>query len=602
MPLASTCASFAQPTRVLLGVKWNGQSEVFNSVNILTQKFKDIKFLPYVSGAELGESTLDQANKRYFYNSNSGLTVVDATNGIILDTFGISINLRGIEYDSNKIIGTYWNGKAVMLASLNLDTKKLNDIGILKGVTGSEQGETTFDAINGRYFIKTNLGITIVNAANATTIDTINISKGMNGIEYDPSSNSLIGNYWNGKYVILMVLNIATKKFKDIGILKGVNEITLGESTFDKINKTYFIKTNFGITVINSQSAAIIDTIADNIILKSMEFFSYSDQLEVKIIGKCISDSALFKLSYSDNIDSAKWNFGDTISGKNNFSNKTTDVYHIYKNYGIYSIKFITFYKNLSDTFISMISFEQPKADFTVSDICEGFKGVFTNTSLKLSEEPNYKWNFGDGQTSTAKSPEHLYDIESISQTFNVTLIVKTQTGCADSTNIPITINAKPKSDFSFSLYNNLWSFIPKQSGNIKYRWSFGDGDSAIAAMASHSYKDGLNSHTVCLKVTNTAGCYTETCKQPASTGLSNTKSSGFKIYPNPNTGNFNIEIDNPEKDMSIEVYNSVGEMVERIEMVGNVADINLDIASGIYLVKVRNGKMECNQKVSIVK
>jgi hypothetical protein len=42
--------------------------------------------------------------------------------------------------------------------------------------------------------------------------------------------------------------------------------------------------------------------------------------------------------------------------------------------------------------------------------------------------------------------------------------------------------------------------------------------------------------------------------------------------------------------------------MVERVERVGKVTLIDLDVASGIYLVKVRNGEMVYNQKVSITK
>lgn len=42
--------------------------------------------------------------------------------------------------------------------------------------------------------------------------------------------------------------------------------------------------------------------------------------------------------------------------------------------------------------------------------------------------------------------------------------------------------------------------------------------------------------------------------------------------------------------------------MVERVERVGKISNLKLNVAAGIYLVKVRNGEVEYNQKVSIVK
>lgn len=329
---------------------------------------------------------------------------------------------------------------------------------------------------------------------------------------------------------------------------------------------------------------------------------SYFQKTTFDIIGKCINNPTFFSISTGTNIDSVKWDFGESISGKDNISNKTTDVFHVYKNYGDYLIRLITFNKNQSDTLESKISFEKPKADFTVSDICENKNAFFINKSSKSSEEPNYKWKFGDGQTSTLESPQYLYKIGGISQTFNVTLVVKTKYGCSDSINKQVTINASPKSDFTYAASKNIWNFTPTQSGNTKYLWLFGDGDSAISGTTSHNYKDGLSNHKVCLKATNVAGCISETCKQIVTTGIFPNQTSGFKIYPNPNTGNFTIEIDNPEKDVSIEVYNSVGGLVKKVKMVEKVISINLDVSSGIYLVKVRNGELEYNQKVSITK
>ncbi len=328
----------------------------------------------------------------------------------------------------------------------------------------------------------------------------------------------------------------------------------------------------------------------------------YLPKIKFEINGNCINNNFHFAISDTEELDSVKWDFGDPKSDTNNYSKKMSDVSHSYQNFGDYEISLIAYYNNYTDTIKSLISFEKPKADFTVSDICEGKDAFFINKSSKLFGKVDYKWKFGDGQTSTLESAQHLYKIGGVSQTFNVTFVIKTQFGCADSINKAVTINANPKSDFNYTSSNNKWNFTPSQLGNTKYRWKFGDGDSTISATASHSYKDGLSPHTVCLKATNAAKCISETCKQIATTGVSYTKPSGFKIYPNPNAGNFTIEIENPEKDISVEVYNAIGGKIKKVAMVGKVMDVNLEVVPGIYLVKVRNGEVDYYQKVSVVK
>ena len=240
----------------------------------------------------------------------------------------------------------------------------------------------------------------------------------------------------------------------------------------------------------------------------------------------------------------------------------------------------------------------QSKADFTADDVCETDSAIFIN---KSQDATSYNWKFGDGLKSGIESPKHLYNIGGVSKTFNVSLVAIVSNGCSDSITKAISINANPKSDFSYTKSGKSFNFTPSQSGNSKYRWLYGDGDSSINGTSNHTYTDALNEHTVCLKTTNAAGCVSETCKLVSTVGISGISNlSGFKLYPNPNTGSFIIEIENPAKDVSIEVYNSLGEKVGRVEKVGKVNSIEMDLANGIYLVRVKNSAEVWNQKVMV--
>ena len=178
---------------------------------------------------------------------------------------------------TNTLFGSYWTGSEEIFTSLDISTKTFIDIDTLGGVNFLTQGESTFDPNNGRYFNNTDLGITIIDIQNGAIIDTIANTIGMKGIEYDIMSNRLFGSYWTGSEEIFTSLDISTKTFMDVDTLGGVNFLTQGESTFDPNNGIYFNNTDLGITIIDIQNGAIIDTIANTIGMKGIEFpFSHT--------------------------------------------------------------------------------------------------------------------------------------------------------------------------------------------------------------------------------------------------------------------------------------------------------------------------------------
>ncbi len=320
--------------------------------------------------------------------------------------------------------------------------------------------------------------------------------------------------------------------------------------------------------------------------------------LYIQSSASCLGDTAFFSIPYMNDPDSVTWDFGDIGSGNANFS-KNSEVYHLYKNHGNYTVSAIVYDENRSDTLKLEIRIKTAKADFEAKDACEMDTVVFTNTSGFLGDR-NYTWKFGDGTTDKIKNPKHYYKINGVSQTYNVTLVSSIGDGCKDSITKAVTVNANPISDFTFTASGKDYNFEATQFGNTKYLWLFGDGDSSAMAKPSHTYTDLLTMHTVCLKVTNVANCVSESCKQINTAAISAAKPSGFTLYPNPNTGSFTIELTTPEKDAAIEVYDLLGKLVKKVERVGKVTLIDLDVESGIYFVKVKNGDVNWNQKVFV--
>jgi PKD repeat protein len=335
---------------------------------------------------------------------------------------------------------------------------------------------------------------------------------------------------------------------------------------------------------------------------------SYLRPNSFNISSSCINEPTQFLLLDSIDNDSVKWIFGDTDSKEKNYSSSLKDVSHTYTKYGNYTVSLITNYDNMADTVTEIIYFVNPNPNFEVKDVCDNDTVRFTNISSALAGQLSYKWTFSDGQFSNQKSPNHLYSIADTTRTYNVTLVATMQDGCSDSIVKSVTVNENPLSDFNYTANSNTVEFNAIQKGNTKYIWALGNGDSAIASKKefTYTYSNVSKKYTVCLKVLNAAGCYTKTCKEVAINvaGINLQKSKSFKILPNPNNGNFSIEMNHASVEISIEVYNAAGKLLA-IENNLNINGLkiyvsNLGLASGFYFIKIVNNENSYYEKIII--
>ncbi len=201
------------------------------------------------------------------------------------------------------------------------------------------------------------------------------------------------------------------------------------------------------------------------------------------------------------------WSFSDGDT-----SNLQSPV-HTFDNPGAYQVTLIVsdstgcqaVYTN--PTVINVVQFAE--ANFEVSDsaLCIGTSVGFTNKSVSAL---SYNWNFGDGNTSTAVNPVHIYANAGI---YTVTLYAN-NLGCNDSLAVTnaVKVIPYPVADFGSTVqqgcaplsvsYQNLSS----QLQNPTYHWSLGNGTtSALPNPASiYTVAQGYN---VQLIVTNDGLC-----------------------------------------------------------------------------------------------
>jgi gliding motility-associated-like protein len=155
-----------------------------------------------------------------------------------------------------------------------------------------------------------------------------------------------------------------------------------------------------------------------------------------------------------------------------------------------------------------------PKALFTIDDSaqCLGQNLFsFTDNSQTAYTTTTCNWNFGDGNTSILKNPNHSY---LTSDTFSVSLISTNDRGCMDTVNRPVITHPMPQANFTIDddrqcELSNLFTFTNKSiisSGSLTYNWTFGDNNSSILKDPTHTY-DTFGLYPVQLIATSLENC-----------------------------------------------------------------------------------------------
>lgn len=149
----------------------------------------------------------------------------------------------------------------------------------------------------------------------------------------------------------------------------------------------------------------------------------------------CIGSETHFISSstYPGGIGNYTWDFGDGSS----FTETTGSIFYTYADTGAYLVTLQIF--DLSGVFISQMVknvkvYSPPEALFVASPACLGSETQFTNQTVSNGTEAlTWYWNFGDGEGDVVKSPKHTYGKSGY---FNVKLIVESNTGCRDTSDV----------------------------------------------------------------------------------------------------------------------------------------------------------------------
>ncbi|MDX2135361.1 MAG: PKD domain-containing protein [Saprospiraceae bacterium] len=295
----------------------------------------------------------------------------------------------------------------------------------------------------------------------------------------------------------------------------------------------------------------------------------------------------------SSNATQYSWDFGD-----GNTSSET-DPTHTYGAPGPYTVVLTATNACGQQQFTQQIEISgaAPLAAFNASSAngCIPFNVQFTDQSA--GNPDSWSWTFEGGNPATSKeqNPSVSYTKAGV---YDVTLIVTNQFG-ADTMmfNNMITVQTFPTVQFSYSTSQATVTFTNGSQNAGSYLWNFGDGKTSTEANPTHTYALP-GTYTVSLTATNECGASTlEQMVQVIFVGTNEaTWLTGFKLFPNPTTGDFTVEFSTQDADeVEFILLNKLGQLIVR-----DVVGLNNgylrhrfsypELTAGPYLLQVRSG------------
>jgi len=223
----------------------------------------------------------------------------------------------------------------------------------------------------------------------------------------------------------------------------------------------------------------------------------------------------------SINATSYLWDFGDGTT-----STASAPGPHTYPSTGTYVIT-LTAYNNqgCSSTASRTVHvYAVPAPAIGAQNVCEGVQALFTDLTVTAPGNPvqAWAWDLGDGTTTNAQSPAHLY---AAGGTYTVTLTVTTPY-CSGTGASTITVEAKPHAAMSPAPATGCAplgvAFTNSSTGAANYTWTFGDGGGSNTLAPSHTY---LNPGT-------SDSTYTATLVASTAFGCSDTARSVITVAP----------------------------------------------------------------------
>ena len=286
--------------------------------------------------------------------------------------------------------------------------------------------------------------------------------------------------------------------------------------------QTYTIKA----TMMQAGGVGCTDTASVNLTVLSQPI----TDVRITNSSAVFPETTAYFANMSQNITSAKWDFGD-----GNISEVIEETSHTYEHCGNYNIILVQSDGICSDTAIMPFVIEgRPVHALMKANITQGCQPITVDFADASSNSDSCVWDFGDGTTSKAPKPTHKFEGAG---DYQVSLTAYGDCGAASTSTKTIHVYPKPTAGFeqnADTLYEGQYLVASSlSSGSDYYLWDFGDGHKSEDKNPRHKYEFG-GSFTISLVVTTSNSCSDTALVKNAVTVIENP----IVVFPNAFTPN----------------------------------------------------------------
>lgn len=247
-----------------------------------------------------------------------------------------------------------------------------------------------------------------------------------------------------------------------------------------------------------------------------------------------------------------------------------------------------------------------------------GLDGYFVDLSQTYTSATSYSWDFGDGSTaSSLRFPQHTYSAPGF---YNVCLSIQDGT-CSNTYCETVYVDTTITPPTFCNAFFVITQMAPYQmavvnlsSGlNLSYQWSFGDGTGSNQVYPFHTYS-GNGPYTLCLTVSDSAGCTSTYCDTISIDSLGNIVYrgvSGFSInvmspvqitagiedagktinaaiFPNPASSSIRVQSNDLKGVISFRILNIQGAEAAKGSLNNTSESIRIDqLTPGLYMIEM---------------
>ncbi len=256
---------------------------------------------------------------------------------------------------------------------------------------------------------------------------------------------------------------------------------------------TYASAGTYTVELVVQNSLGCYDTTQQSIIVNTKPTANFNVSLA------CDKDTTWFTDLTTGSPISWTWYFGDGDTAQ------VQNPAHVYQDTGTYTVKLVV-YSGIGcvDSIEKTVQvYPVPVVAFAFDTVCALDTTTFINNT---NGAVSYNWDFGDGNTSTAVSPQHVYSSGGV---YDVILTATNTVGCSASDTQSVLVYEKPVADFSA---NAVCLNAPTQFTDLTnitvatWQWDFGDGNSSNLQNPVHTYTN-FGTYNVKLTVITADGC-----------------------------------------------------------------------------------------------